>query len=198
VNDRDVHRGDRRSNGEGRGERGRGDWARRGDWGRGWGGWGWDNPWYARGWYNPRWYYGAYAYGDYGPGYNSYYEGPTVYPYSSYADEVPPTADSYAEERTPADQTMRSVDENAAMIAVRVPANAELWFNGHKTSQSGQVRQFETPSLDPAQEYTYEVRARWTENGHNVNRARRLSVHAGDRLGVNFIGSGSAGAAPSP
>jgi uncharacterized protein (TIGR03000 family) len=93
---------------------------------------------------------------------------------------------------------MRPVDENAAVIAVRVPANAELWFDGYKASQSGQVRQFETPTLDPAQEYTYEVRARWTENGHDVSRTRRVSVHAGDRLGVNFIGSGSAGTAPSP
>jgi uncharacterized protein (TIGR03000 family) len=84
------------------------------------------------------------------------------------------------------------------MIAVRVPANAELWFDGHKTSQSGQVRQFETPTLDPAQEYTYEVHARWTENGHDVDRNRRLSVHAGDRLGVNFIGSESAGTAATP
>jgi uncharacterized protein (TIGR03000 family) len=183
VSGHDSHRG----HWDGRGDQGHGDWAHRGDWGRGWArrgwGWGWFNPWFFGGWYNPWWYGGAYAYGDYWPGYSSYYEGSPVYPY---VEEVPPP-ESYT------DQSIQSADENAAMIAVRVPANAELWFDGQKTSQSGQVRQFETPSLDPAQEYAYEIRARWTENGRNVERSRTVSVRAGDRLGVNFIAFASAG-----
>jgi uncharacterized protein (TIGR03000 family) len=79
------------------------------------------------------------------------------------------------------------MDENATMIAVRVPADAEIWFDGKKTSQTGPVRYFETPPLEPGREYSYEIRARWNENGRQVERTRHVTVHPGDRLALNFV-----------
>jgi uncharacterized protein (TIGR03000 family) len=79
------------------------------------------------------------------------------------------------------------MDENAAMIAVRVPPDAEIWFDGKKTSQTGPVRYFETPALAPGHDYAYEIRARWKENGHEVERTRSVIVHPGDRLALNFV-----------
>jgi uncharacterized protein (TIGR03000 family) len=73
------------------------------------------------------------------------------------------------------------------LIAVRVPANAEIWFDGNKTSQTGQVRLFNTPPLEPGHEYSYEVRALWNDSGHDVDRTRKVTVHSGDRIGLNFL-----------
>ena len=153
-----------RGNFEGRG------WGREGDWGReGWarGGWGWWGPglWgWGGGYYNP-WYddgygYGGYATGGYPPDYSSFYSGP-----ATYSEDT----QGYAGQG-PAGSMM--ANEDAAMIAVRVPPNADIWFDGQKTNQKGAVRQFETPALDPGHDYAYEVRARWNENGRNIEAAR--------------------------
>jgi uncharacterized protein (TIGR03000 family) len=72
------------------------------------------------------------------------------------------------------------------VIAVRVPAGAELWFDGNKTSQTGEVRRFLTPPLEHGYEYSYEVHARWNETGHAVIRVRKVTVHAGDGLDSTF------------
>ena len=79
------------------------------------------------------------------------------------------------------------INENAALIAVHVPADAELWFDGTKTSQTSEVRQFQTPALEPGQEYNYTVRARWKDQGREVDQTRKVTVRAGDRLGINFM-----------
>src|SRR4051812_14539249 len=39
--------------------------------------------------------------------------------------------------------------EGAALVRVLVPADAELWFNGTKTTQGGTAREFESPPLAP-------------------------------------------------
>jgi uncharacterized protein (TIGR03000 family) len=153
---------------------------------RGWGGEGgdrergWDRGawgWWGGGYYNP-WYgdgYSGYAYGGYPSDYSSFYSGPATYSEDTQA---------YADQG-PAGSMM--ANEDAAMIAVRVPPNADIWFDGEKTNQKGTVRQFETPALDPGHDYSYEVRARWNENGRNVERTRHVTVHAGDRIGLNFM-----------
>ena len=165
------------SRGPGRGEfRGGGNWEGRGRRGAGWG-WGGD-------WYDPWYYdYGNDPYGGYPSGYRSFYQGPidSDQAYANTGVQVPTEAG----------------DENAAMIAVRVPQNAEIWFDGQKTSRTGTVRQFETPPLQPGQEYAYDVRARWNENGREVDRRRHVIVHAGDRFGLNFLEGRNAPSAPS-
>ena len=150
---------------------------------RGGGGWGWGG-----GWYDP-WYYGyGYdSYGAYPSGYTSFYQGPAIYP----DQQQGAYANLGAQAPTP------SRDENTAMIAVRVPQNAEIWFDGHQTSRTGTVRQFETPPLQPGEEYGYDVRARWNENGRQIDRTRHVTVHAGDRFGLNFLEGRNAPSAPS-
>ena len=51
----------------------------------------------------------------------------------------------------------------------------------------GVVRHFRSPPLDPAKAYVYEVRAHWNENGREANQTRRVPVHAGDMITVNFM-----------
>jgi uncharacterized protein (TIGR03000 family) len=68
-----------------------------------------------------------------------------------------------------------------------VPQNAEVWIDGNKTFQTGPMREFVTPPLEPGQKFNYDIKARWTENGQEVVRERQLNFHAGDRLMVNMM-----------
>lgn len=74
-----------------------------------------------------------------------------------------------------------------AYIAVRVTANAEIWFDSEKTSQTGSDRLFVTPSVPLDQEYTYKVRVVWTQDGRKVERTRSVAVRAGDRATLDFL-----------
>jgi uncharacterized protein (TIGR03000 family) len=72
---------------------------------------------------------------------------------------------------------------------VRVPDDAEVWFDDVRTAQTGPVRQFVTPRLEPGEEYAYEIRARWLENGRSVTRTRRIVIQAGRNVRVDFVPS---------
>lgn len=86
-----------------------------------------------------------------------------------------------------ADQRRREdIPETAALINVRLHPNAEVWFSGEKTHSTGAFRQYVTPALDGNKLFYYEVRARWNENGRDVDRTRRVLVHAGDRINIDF------------
>jgi uncharacterized protein (TIGR03000 family) len=68
--------------------------------------------------------------------------------------------------------------DDAAHLRVRVAPGADLWFNGVRTQQIGVVREFASPALAPGQNYTYQVRARWTDGGYLVDRVRTIRVRA--------------------
>jgi uncharacterized protein (TIGR03000 family) len=73
-----------------------------------------------------------------------------------------------------------------------VPANAELWFGGVKTRSTGAVRKFQSPPLADGGRYSYEVRARWQENGRTVTQRQRVLVTPGANITVRFpVRSGS-------
>jgi uncharacterized protein (TIGR03000 family) len=103
-------------------------------------------------------------------GYVQPYYGPTYYSSPAYS-ATPPVAQN----------------SNTASIAVRVPQNAEIWFEGDKTTQTGTVRNFVSPSLEPGKSYTYSVRARWTDaEGKVVDRTQEVKVQAGRQSDLNF------------
>src|SRR5207237_417486 len=140
--------------------------------------------------------FGSYPYGDnYNYSYN-YYSG---YPYSSdyavipaySARPVPLDPNLSPEAPPPAKPEMipppRAEPSAGVQIDVWVPAHAEIWFDGDKTSRTGALRQFECPPLPPGQDFHYDVRAVWKENGKVIDQTRTLTVQAGDRLIVNFL-----------
>jgi uncharacterized protein (TIGR03000 family) len=47
-----------------------------------------------------------------------------------------------------------------ATLDIFVPAEAELWFDNYKSSQTGAIRSFVTPPLPHGQEYAYQLRMR--------------------------------------
>jgi uncharacterized protein (TIGR03000 family) len=74
-----------------------------------------------------------------------------------------------------------------AALRVRLPADAELWVGDSPTAQRGAERQFVTPPLDGGRNLTYEIRARWKEQGRDVERTRSVQVYPGDRVTVDFL-----------
>lgn len=77
----------------------------------------------------------------------------------------------------------------SALVTVRLPATAALWFEGMQMPVPGSVRQFSSPQLDPLLAYSYDVRASWYENGKLVTENQRLIVRAGDRANITFPSS---------
>ena len=73
----------------------------------------------------------------------------------------------------------------AVTVVVRVPADAEVWFEGVKTKQTGTERRFVSPPVLPGR-YTYDIRATWKENGREVTRSRRVAVQAGGTYRVDL------------
>jgi uncharacterized protein (TIGR03000 family) len=117
-----------------------------------------------------------------------------VLPVSSYAP-ASPSADTSSFSRsnfpqgvsgyyTPAD----SLNDREARVNLRVPTNAEVWFDGNSTKQKGEWRSYVSPPLDSDKTLHYEVRARWTDaNGHAVEQTRRVAVRAGQLSMVDFL-----------
>jgi uncharacterized protein (TIGR03000 family) len=144
---------------------------------------------YYRGYYPG--YYGSYYrryYPGYGYGYpysSSYYGYDPSY-YNSYSTYAPP-ATGYQSFYPPTTEAAPSAPTgNTALINVWVPAGAEMWFGETRTNLTGSYRQFISPPLTPGKNYTYEVRARWTQNGQVVDRTQTVAVQAGAKVDVDF------------
>ncbi|MCS6849936.1 MAG: TIGR03000 domain-containing protein [Gemmataceae bacterium] len=71
-------------------------------------------------------------------------------------------------------------------IEVMVPADAEVWVDGHKTTQAGPQRELVSPPLPPNVTYRYLIRARWREEGKQIEQAQPLVVKGGSRHKVRF------------
>jgi len=127
----------------------------------------------SRNFYNNRsFYYGGYG----GYAYPVYVESPPVY----YPPPPPPEQRSYyPPEPPPAPKT--------ATIDLYVPTNAEVWFQGRKTNQTGSFRQFITPPLDVGVSSSYELQVRWTDqDGQAHETTRQLTVQPGSQLMLNL------------
>lgn len=74
---------------------------------------------------------------------------------------------------------------NAAHIRLRVPAGAEVWFNGNKTKQTGEDRNFYSPQLTPGQTYVYNLRVRWKKGSEEKEVTRKIRVHARESVPVD-------------
>ena len=84
----------------------------------------------------------------------------------------------------PADNTIVG-----AQFLMPVP-NAELWVQGEKMNTAGATRRFISPPLEPGKKYVYNFEARWRQDGQEMSRTRKVAVYAGDRITVEFSGTG--------
>jgi uncharacterized protein (TIGR03000 family) len=83
--------------------------------------------------------------------------------------------------------------DNTAHVSLRVPAGAEVWFDGGRTRQTGTVRDYVSPPLPAGRTYVYEVRVRWQKDGKPVEQTRRVRVSANARVSLDL----TTAAAPS-
>jgi uncharacterized protein (TIGR03000 family) len=81
--------------------------------------------------------------------------------------------------------------DGVAHLLIIMPEDAELWFNGTTTSQKGRQRVFVSPSLTPGKHYTYEIKARWMQDGKAVEQVRTAQVQANAWQQIDFIKPGT-------
>jgi uncharacterized protein (TIGR03000 family) len=171
-----------------------------GDWHHGWehehhgwnrGGWGYGGLGYygAYPYYSGAYpYYSGGSYGAYPDYYAPDYSYPDIQPYVAtpdYSGYSSPQSERPASPSVPSTTT-----DTTAHLDVMVPDSAQVWVEGAKTQQTGSLRHFVSPALTPGQDFTYDIRARWTdENGNVVDRTRHVPVHAGGQVMVNFMDS---------
>jgi uncharacterized protein (TIGR03000 family) len=130
-------------------------------------------------------YYGAYGYVGPGLGYTSSYYGSGGDEAPSYDNEsapVTPPAAGYESSYPPA----AAQTDATAHVTAYVPADARLWFDGKLTTSTGPIRDFRSPPLTPGHQYTYDVKATWNENGHEVTQTQKVEVTAGSEVTADF------------
>ena len=80
----------------------------------------------------------------------------------------------------------KAIQGNSARIIIRLPAaNAQVWIDGQLTQQQGMSRRFDTPSLEPGT-YSYKIRAKWRQNGRDMDQTRTISFQPGRTVTVDF------------
>jgi uncharacterized protein (TIGR03000 family) len=124
----------------------------------------------------PSAFYGRTWSPTYSPTYQSY----NLPIYSSNSMPVVVNANSTPSMVTEEEQEEPASAMRTASIQVRVPANAEIWFDNSKTRQTGALRIFVSPPLDSGKMFTYVVHARWTDNsGKVIDQTKKVEVQAG-------------------
>jgi uncharacterized protein (TIGR03000 family) len=124
-------------------------------------------------------FYGFYGYPyDYGYGYDPYYY--DTDPYSSSSPTDDPGYDG------PYTALMPNEADNMAHLTVNAPADAQILVDGTPTVSTGPVRRFHSPPLAPGRHYSYNVEARWNDNGHEVTQTQKVDVTAGAHPNVKF------------
>ncbi len=104
------------------------------------------------------------------------------YPYSSSVDGSSSAYDS----GTHGSYGDATSSDPRARVTVSVPADAEIWFMGTKMTSTGAVREYESRPLTPGNLYSYEIRAQWKDNGHEVAQTQQVEVTAGEHVNVHF------------
>jgi len=124
--------------------------------------------------------------GSFGPNYYGRYSSPywgRSYGYYNYGGYSP----SYYYAAPDSESFAAPANDMTVHVLVRVPMpDAEIWFAGDKTQQTGVTREFQSPPIESGRTFTYEIRARWKENGREVNQTRSVKVQAGQWLTVDF------------
>lgn len=79
-----------------------------------------------------------------------------------------------------------SLTPSHADLVVNLPADAVLFANGIRMSQTSATRRFVTPELQPGQSFHYVLEAEVTRDGKTIRQTRNVEVAAGGRFSVDF------------
>lgn len=67
----------------------------------------------------------------------------------------------FAQAPTGAPPAAPAPQKSPAVINVRVPAHATIWIEDQKMTQSGMIRSFQSPPLEPGKTYYYTLKISW-------------------------------------
>jgi uncharacterized protein (TIGR03000 family) len=85
------------------------------------------------------------------------------------------------------EELSESINTNTAMIDIRIPdPNAQIWLDGQETKQRGTFRPFVSPPLEQGKTFHYKVRARWQQDGKEMDQTKTVEFKAGQRQVVTF------------
>jgi uncharacterized protein (TIGR03000 family) len=90
-------------------------------------------------------------------------------------------------------QLLSSAPERGRVEVLLPDPDADVWFNGQKTTTPGAQRRYTTPPLEPGREYAYTVRASWLQGGKAMVVERQVRVTAGLTAVVDFTRPEGAG-----
>jgi uncharacterized protein (TIGR03000 family) len=124
-----------------------------------------------------------------GGGYNSYYSPGYSSGSSNWSDCGDGSQGSTSFYSGPGDNQ----NVNGVRFNVHVPPDARVFFDGEPTNQSGQFRQFVAAPLEGNGKGTYEIRASWSENGRPAERTRKVDVHNGQVVNLDFLTADQSG-----
>jgi uncharacterized protein (TIGR03000 family) len=145
---------------------------------------GYGYPYYA---YSYPYLYDTYPYVASSPTYDSGYYGSYGYGTPSYPNlSASVTAPSAGYQYQAFYPPTTAESDTSAHVTVSVPAGARLWFDNTPTTSTGPVREFYSPPLTSGKQYTYDVKASWTENGHEVTQTQKVEVTPGARVNLTF------------
>lgn len=81
---------------------------------------------------------------------------------------------------------LTAAPDRAAEIEVVVPSTATVLVDGEATLQPGSYRTFRSPPIATNREYVYLVQARWREDGREVTKTQKVTVHGGSTISLDF------------
>jgi uncharacterized protein (TIGR03000 family) len=74
-----------------------------------------------------------------------------------------------------------------AVVTMRLPiSTAEVFFDDHRVTGSGELRRFVSPPLNKDKTYSYDVTVRWIQDGRWVSQTRRVPIKPGERKTLDF------------
>lgn len=124
--------------------------------------------------------------------YSDLYSSNVVSPYftnavpNSFYDTTPRLPEDSVPQMPPVDSQAAPAEDGSVHVSIRVPTDAEIFVDGAATHMTGTLRRFVSPTLEAGKQYTYELTARWMENGREVVQTRRVNVAANENLSVDF------------
>jgi len=82
------------------------------------------------------------------------------------------------------------VKTTPALIKVKVPEGATIWFENQKMSQSGALRVFQSPGLELKKTYYYKVKVSWPTGAGTLTKdfvsEQEVAVKAGETTSIDF------------
>jgi uncharacterized protein (TIGR03000 family) len=77
----------------------------------------------------------------------------------------------------------------SSRVTVTLPSDARLWVDNVECPLTSAIRSFDTPALDPARQYVYDLKVQFIRDGQTVTNTQRAVIVPGREVRVDFNGA---------